>query len=462
MMRSLSLAEVSEVCAASWHGHDSFSAHAETPIKRVSTNSKAILPGDLFVALVGERFDGHAFLAEVEKNHAVAAIVSTIDTAITLPQLKVENTEVALGNIGAFNRSLFNGKVFGITGSNGKTTVKNMLAAILVEQGAVLATAGNLNNFIGVPLTLLELSDEHQFAVVEMGANAAGEIAYLADRVKPDIALVTNVSTAHIGGFGTIETTAATKFAIYQSLGGDGIAVLNRDEVYFEEWQERLTGLSHFTFSLSDQNADVFATAITINDKGCCGFTLSLRGIAMDIQLNLLGLHNVANALAAAAMASAAGVDAEKIRAGLEKVRPAKGRMQPVDAIFSGVLIDDSYNASPASVLKAIDVLSELSGNRYMVLGDMAELGDDSVLLHEQVGHYCREKGIEKLFACGTMTENSVRVFGEGAQHFSDKKTLCQALLSEVDAASVLLVKGSRSSAMDEVVASLQKRKGGR
>lgn len=455
MIRAYSVQELATAC----HAQLLQAGDHVQLIDRVSTDSRDVGEGDLFVALRGERFDAHDFLGEVASRQVEAAVVDH-EVAVPVTQLLVADTEKALGQIAAYNRKQFSGSLAAITGSNGKTTVKNMLAGILSERDAVLATEGNFNNFVGVPLTLLRIDSHHRFAVIEMGANAAGEIDYLASLAVPDVAVVTNVSLAHIGGFGDIETTAKTKSAIYRHLGENGVAVFNLDEPFSAEWRQQFSSMRSMTFSLQDAAADVFADEILLDVNGCPSFRLHYQGQQMTVRLALLGEHNVANALAASCMALALGMSLEEIGRGLEKTAAYKGRMQFVELADGCRLIDDTYNASPASVLKAIDLLATYNGLRCLVLGDMAELGEASSRLHAEVGEYARKKGIDRLLACGTASAGAVASFGQGGEHFADKQALVLALQKQKNPAAVFLVKGSRSAAMEVVVEALKNARG--
>lgn len=422
----------------------------------VSTDSRAIVPGQLFVALSGPRFDGHDYLAEVAVKGAGAALVERHVSGVELPQLVVADTRVALGQLAALRRDTFDGPLVAVTGSSGKTSVKEMLASILrAAHGAdaVLATRGNLNNELGVPLTLLELAPQHQAAVIELGASGLGEIAYTASLARPDVSLITNAGTAHVGEFGGPEKIVEAKGEILDSLGQRGIAVLNRDDAAWAVWQQRAAGKRVLSFSLTDAQADFSSKSISQDARGCVNFTLVGPGGSMPVQLNLLGRHNVANALAAAAAAHAVGVALEHIVAGLQALQPVAGR-GVAQVLGSGVrLIDDSYNANPASICAATDVLAAFSGRTLLVLGDMGELGDWAEQSHADVGRYAAGK-IDALLAVGPLMKHAVEAFGAGGRHFNDQQSLIEALRLE-QGNTTILIKGSRSAAMDRVVAAL-------
>lgn len=422
---------------------------------RVSTDSRSLAPGDLFVALRGESFDAHLFLQQVA-GRASGLVVQYPDKQLNVPQWVVPDTILALGQLAVLARQQFDGTLLAITGSSGKTTVKEMLASILACSAPVLATQGNLNNHIGVPKTLLALEAEHRFAVLELGASAPGEISYLASLARPDIAVVLNVLPAHVEGFGSLAGVAAAKGEIYRSLEASGIAVLNLDEPWLEQWQKTLPCLETVTFSLDKTDADVHASAIRLDVQGCAAFVLHIRDREREqqlpVQLRIPGRHNVNNALAAAGCAVAAGLEITTIAAGLESVSAVAGRMENKAGVNGCQVIDDSYNANPGSVKAAIDVLAGLDGRRILVLGDMAELGADADKLHYQVGEYASEQGLDLLLACGDLCAHAVAGFGEGGRLCKDKAALVESLQSELTTGVTMLVKGSRSAGMDEVV----------
>ncbi|MFB8831336.1 UDP-N-acetylmuramoyl-tripeptide--D-alanyl-D-alanine ligase [Azotobacter sp. CWF10] len=429
-------------------------AGADVAFDSVGTDSRAICPGQLFVALVGPRFDGHAFLAEAAIKGAVAALVQRTIPEAGLPQLQVANTRVALGLLGSFNRRAYSGPLAAVTGSSGKTTVKEMLASILRTRGPVLATRGNLNNDLGVPLTLLELAPEHVGAVIELGASRVGDIAYTVGLTHPQVAIITNAGTAHVGEFGGPEKIVEAKGEILEGLPADGVAVLNRDDAAFATWQRRAAGRRVWSFALDAADADFQARDIRPDARGCPAFTL--QGLAGEarIQLNLLGRHNVANALAAAAAAHALGVPLVGIQAGLESLQPVKGRAVAQLAPSGVRVIDDSYNANPASMCAAIDILAGFSGRTVLALGDMGELGAWAEEGHRQVGAYAAGK-VDALYAVGPLMAHAVAAFGEGGRHFADQATLLEALRGEQHPDTTILIKGSRSATMDKIVSAL-------
>ncbi|CAD5375671.1 UDP-N-acetylmuramoyl-tripeptide:D-alanyl-D-alanine ligase [Pseudomonas sp. OF001] len=422
----------------------------------VSIDSRRIEPGQLFVALSGARFDGHDYLEQVAAKSAAAALVEREQEEVELPQLVVADTRLALGQLGALNRAAFRGRVAAVTGSSGKTTVKEMLASILRadhggDAAAVLATRGNLNNDLGVPLTLLELAPQHRSAVIELGANHVGEIAYTVGLSRPQVAIITNAGSAHVGEFGGPEKIVEAKGEILEGLDADGVAVLNRDDPAFEVWSRRAAGRQVLSFAMHAA-ADFSARELARDARGCPAFTLVGPAGEVRIQLNLLGEHNVANALAAAAAAHALGVGGAAIRAGLEALQPVKGRACAQLAPSGMRVIDDSYNANPAAIKAAIDILAGFSGRTVLVLGDMGELGAWAEAGHREVGAYARGK-VDALYAVGPLMSHAVAAFGEGARHFASQAELIAVLAAEQSPETTLLIKGSRSAAMENVVA---------
>ncbi|MGN8346506.1 UDP-N-acetylmuramoyl-tripeptide--D-alanyl-D-alanine ligase [Pseudomonas sp. SMV71] len=427
---------------------------ADASFDGVSIDSRAIAAGQLFVALTGPRFDGHDYLNEVAAKGAVAALVEREVTNSTLPQLQVEDTRQALGQLGALNRAAFDKPVAAITGSSGKTTVKEMLASILRTRGPVLATRGNLNNDLGVPLTLLELAPEHSAAVIELGASRLGEIAYTVGLTKPHVAVLNNAGTAHVGEFGGPEKIVEAKGEIIEGLAADGVAVLNLDDKAFEIWKTRAGERKVLTFALSNVAANFYASDLDRDARGCPAFNLHGPDGAERVQLNLLGTHNVANALAAAAAAHALGVSLPGIVAGLNAVQPVKGRTVAQLASNGMRVIDDTYNANPTSMCAAVDILAGFSGRTVLVLGDIGELGEWAQQGHHDVGAYARGK-VDALYAVGPMMAHAVAAFGEQGRHFATQAELIQALGAEQDPNTTLLIKGSRSAAMENIVAAL-------
>jgi len=423
-------------------------------VSGVSTDSRTVGPGDLFVALRGERFDAHDHVVEAQSRGAVALVCSRSVTA-TVPVLLVADTELALGAIAAFHRSLFSGVAVALTGSAGKTTTKEMIAAVLATAGQVLATRGNLNNEIGVPLTLFRLEQAHRYAVIEMGAGKPGDIAYLAGIAKPRVALLTNALPAHLERLGSLEEVARTKGAIYEALPADGIAILNADDGFSAYWAGLAGQRRILRFSARGAiEADVRAVDVHFAE-GCARFRLELPGGAADVHLSLPGVQQVANALAAAAVAHALGLRAEVIAAALAGLEAPVGRMQRRTGDGGALLLDDTYNANPGSVRAAIDTLAGFPGLRVLALGNMAELGDEAAALHRATGHHAQACGIERLLAVGPHAADVAEGFGAGAEVYASREDLILSLQACDAPGSVILVKGSRSAAMETVVAAL-------
>ncbi|HEX8540553.1 MAG TPA: UDP-N-acetylmuramoyl-tripeptide--D-alanyl-D-alanine ligase [Pseudomonas sp.] len=421
----------------------------------VSIDSRAIVPGQLFVALTGPRFDGHDYLDQVAAKGAVGALVEREVAGSALPQLVVLDTRKALAQLGAMNRNAFVDKpVAAITGSSGKTTVKEMLASILRTRGPVLATRGNLNNELGVPLTLLELAPQYAAAVIELGASRLGEIAFTVSLTKPHVALITNAGTAHVGEFGGPDKIVEAKGEILEGLDNFGIAVLNKEDKAFQIWSARAGNRQVISFAVADATADFHAQDLKLDARGCPGFTLQSPLGSARVQLNLLGVHNVGNALAAAAAAHALGVTLDGIVIGLNTVQPVKGRTVAQIAPNGVRVIDDTYNANPTSVNAAVDILTGFAGRTVLVLGDIGELGEWAEQGHRDVGAYAAGK-VSALYAVGPLMVHAVNAFGEHARHFANQTDLIAALGAEQDTQTTILIKGSRSAAMENVVAAM-------
>lgn len=440
--------------AAAWLAAERTGADVE--FHGVSTDTRSLPAGALFIALRGPRFDAHDYVAEAAARGAVALLVErAVDSP--LPQLIVRDTRLALGRLAAAWRLHCNTPLVAITGSNGKTTVKEMSRAIFAQSGAVLATEGNLNNDIGVPLTLLRLTPQHRHAVIEMGANHAGEIAYLSDLAQPDAAVITNAGPAHLEGFGSVEGVARAKGEIYRGLRENGVAVINADDAFADLWRGMAGTQRQLCFGMAPE-----ATVTARWQPEGCGSRLWLQTPVGEAELLLPvpGRHNVMNALAAAALALALDLSLEAIRRGLEGMQGVAGRLARRAAFNGAQLIDDSYNANPASMRAAIDVLAACAAPRILVVGDMGELGANAMQLHREVGAYARSAGIDALYATGPLSLATVEGFGMRAQHFADCAALAAALRKVLTVDSTVLVKGSRSARMERVVEALQE--GGR
>jgi len=430
----------------------------DTLFRGVSTDTRTLREGELFFALHGPNFDGREFVATAAAKQAVAAVVEqSVDTE--LANITVGDTRLALGKLAASWRTQMPTRVIAITGSNGKTTVKEMVASCLSLSASTLATQGNLNNDIGLPLMLLRLSREHQYGVFELGANHPDEIAYLAALAQPHIVLITNAAAAHLEGFGSIAGVARAKGEILQSKQAPEIAILNRDDEFYDLWTSMANSVAILSFGMSPQ-ADFRATEIKPTTNGS-EFTLVLPDTTLQVSLPLAGTHNVLNACAAAAVATSLGISPAQIKEGLEKIRPVSGRLQAIDGVADIHLFDDSYNANPASVIAAAEFLAAAPGESWLVLGDMAELGTDAGLLHESVGQAVRATGISRLFATGEQSKRTVAAFGENAEWIGSVNNLVDVLVAALvksvqeQGAINVLVKGSRSMEMERVVSAL-------
>ncbi|QWF71031.1 UDP-N-acetylmuramoyl-tripeptide--D-alanyl-D-alanine ligase [Methylomonas paludis] len=428
---------------------------ANFSVAGVSIDTRSLQPGQLYIALSGQNFDGHAFIEQAEQAGAAAVLVEH-QGATHLPQIIVNDSRRALAELAGYWRNSLSLKLAGVTGSNGKTTVKEMIAAILGTQGETLYTQGNLNNEIGVPLTLLRLTEKHRFAVIEMGANHLGEIAYTSHYAQADVSVITNVGPAHIEGFGSVQGVARAKAEIIENLPQHGVAVLNRDDEYFEFWLDLAGNRKICSFGLHEQ-ADIRARNIetALTSQGFqTSFELQAGSDTVSINLHLAGEHNVRNALAAAAVARQFQVSLADIKSGLESLRPVTGRMQPLIGRKGNIIIDDTYNANPASLKAALAALDSGAQN-WLILGAFAELGEDSAHIHQQMGEMIKTMSVQRLFAVGEATKQTVAAFGKGARFFETQAQLIAAVNQEIKGKEILLVKGSRSQKMENVVASM-------
>lgn len=419
----------------------------DTTIHGVSVDSRLLQPGELFIALPGEQLDGHAYVAAARESGAVAAMVSRpVDDA--LPQLLVPDPQLALGQIAAEWRNRHDLAVVGITGSNGKTTVKELVSSILAQQAPSLATMGNYNNELGLPLTLCRLTPEHRYAVLEMGAAKVGDIQYLARLARPHIGIVTNVGPAHLQGFGDERTVARTKGEMFTELPADGVAVINVDDPWADYWYQNNSAGRQIGFGLSER-ADV--SARRDGEQWIC----TTPAGEFELNLALAGAHNRVNALAAASAALALDVPLSDIARGLARVQPVPGRLVRRTSSKGWTVIDDTYNANPASLYAGLSVLADESGESWLAFGDMKELGANSKKLHAEVGESARSLGVTRLFAIGEMSMHTVNAFGPGGEHFESKADLIKALVGQINPAVTCLVKGSRSMGMEQVVQAL-------
>lgn len=424
---------------------------ADVEFSGVSTDTRTLVRGQLFVALTGPNFDGHEFVRDAASREAAGALVAR-DVETKIATVKVPDTRLALGALASHWRHQFQIPVIAVTGSNGKTTVKNMIASIMNVRGTGLATLGNLNNDIGVPLTLLRLRRGDRHAVIEMGMNHPGEIDYLTRLTHPTIALINNAAAAHLAGLGTVEAIAHAKGEIYAGLDENGIAIVNADDDYAELWRGLAKGRRVLSFGL-DKPADVSATY----ELDISGSLIHLKtpdgGISM--RLPLLGRHNVLNALGASSAALAAGASLADIQAGLEKLKSVSGRLEVKRGYNGARVLDDTYNANPGSLAAGVEVLKSAGGERMLVLGDMGELGESAVDIHRRVGQLAQHIGIEHLYAVGELTRAAVEAFGKGAKHFDSQEALTQSLRNTLHGGMTVLVKGSRMMKMERVVAGI-------
>ncbi|WP_439136253.1 UDP-N-acetylmuramoyl-tripeptide--D-alanyl-D-alanine ligase [Pseudomaricurvus sp.] len=482
MIKPMKLSELLAPLNAELHGDDA-------SFERVNTDTRSVQAGDLFVAIKGERFDAHSFVADACKSGAVAAVVERLDDQLAAPQLLVKDTTRALGDIAHQGRMQFQGPLIALTGSSGKTTVKEMIATVLGQAAPVHVTRGNLNNHIGVPQTLLAMQGDAQYAVIEMGASGLGEIDYLASLAEPTVALVNNVMAAHLQGFGSEAGVAAEKSTIYRHLRQGGTAVINLDESYASGWMDTLkaerSDVQFLTFSVADANADIFATDIQLTEKACYEFTLHAgekvagqKGLgekSIAVNLPMMGRQNVNNALAVASCCLAVGASLKEIAEGLTKVAPVKGRMMPQSGMNGSLVIDDTYNANPGSVKAAAQLLMDLKHQGrdvLLVLGDLGELGDGELGALTALGQTLKSLGVPALITQGKNSQYATDGFNEcdalnkgqttsekectsqeqTAKHFVSKDELNHYLFTQLTDNTVVLVKGSRSASMESVV----------
>ena len=416
-------------------------------IDAVSTDSRQVKAGDLFVALRGERFDGHEYLNEASRKGACAAMVETA-VGVRFPQVLVQDTEKALGQLSAFWRGAFHMPLVAVTGSCGKTTVKEIIGNILKCKAKTLVSQGNFNNAIGLPLSLLKLERNHEFAVVEIGMNQVGEIEYLSKLAAPTAAVITNAGPAHLEFLHSVNQVAIEKGSIVSGLNDSGVVVLNHDDRFFDFWKESAAPRTVISFGFTDK-ADV---------SGSCQLSESGASINMNTpigsmigNINLIGAHNVSNALAATAAAIGLNMPKRCILEGLDKMCAIKGRLQIRRHKFGGRVIDDTYNANPASTQAAIRILSKIKGDRRLVVGDMFELGSDRIRFHQDIGRCARDAGIGRLYCVGDLSEFTAEAFGRGASHYQSKQELISDLERQIDAGTTLLVKGSRGMKMEKI-----------
>jgi UDP-N-acetylmuramoyl-tripeptide--D-alanyl-D-alanine ligase len=442
----MSLAELTRVVQGRLQGLDG-------AVSGINTDTRSIMvPGALFVALKGKHFDGRAFVAQAREKGAGAAL---LEQAVndSLPQVEVTDARIALGRLASSWRQRFEYPVVAVTGSNGKTTVKEMIASVLEQAGPVLATQGNLNNEIGVPLTLLRLDSTHHFAVIEMGANRPDEIGYLSRLAHPQVALITNAGPAHLDGFGDLKGVARAKGEIFQGVNPGGTAVLNSDDPNFTYWRDLAGGLQVIGFGLA-RSAEITAHSLVTHTEGS-HFNLITPVGKTEVQLPLPGRHNVLNALAASAVAITLGLGLDQIRMALATLPPVPGRLQLRRGTGGVRLLDDTYNANPDSLKSALELLTKFPGEHFLVLGDFAELGEESAALHGAMGRQARAVGVNRLYTLGHLSAFAAEAFGKGALHFLERQSLLAALQEEQRPNVTVLVKGSRCMRMEQIVAAL-------
>ena len=447
-MISVTLSQLTDILNGELQG-------ADITLDAVTTDTRKLTPGCLFVALKGERFDAHDFADQAKAGGAGALLVSR-PLDIDLPQLIVKDTRLAFGELAAWVRQQVPARVVALTGSSGKTSVKEMTAAILSQCGNTLYTAGNLNNDIGVPMTLLRLTPEYDYAVIELGANHQGEIAWTVSLTRPEAALDNNLAAAHLEGFGSLAGVAKAKGEIFSGLPENGIAIMNADNNDWLNWQSVIGSRKVWRFSPNAANSDFTATNIHVTSHGT-EFTLQTPTGSVDVLLPLPGRHNIANALAAAALSMSVGATLDAIKAGLVNLKAVPGRLFPIKLAENQLLLDDSYNANVGSMTAAVQVLAEMPGYRVLVVGDMAELGAESEACHVQVGEAAKAAGIDCVLSVGKQS-HAISTASAVGEHFSDKTALIARLKSLIAEQQVItiLVKGSRSAAMEEVVRALQ------
>jgi UDP-N-acetylmuramoyl-tripeptide--D-alanyl-D-alanine ligase len=422
----------------------------------VSTDTRILTSGALFVALKGPNFDGHEYVQAAAERGAVAALVER-ELPVALPQVVVPDALSGLSQFAHAWRKQFTYPVLGVTGSNGKTTTKEMLGSILTLRGDCLVTHGNLNNHIGVPLTLLNLTGQYSSAVIEMGASNPGEIAHLAKLAAPDVGLITNAGAAHLEGFGGLQGVAIGKGELYLALPGRGTAIINADDDFADYWRAHCNANTIHTFGL-DRAADFTASKVLAHHDAD-GFQTRFELITpygmCAVSLQLAGIHNLRNALGAATAAYAAGATLAQIQTGLNNMRPVGGRLQPRPAIKGASLIDDSYNANPNSVKAGIDALQSRGGRRWLIFGEMLELGPDAPQLHVDVGMHARRAGVERLLAVGSNAHHTVDAFGKGGQWFASLDALIAEVRATLEPGVTVLIKGSRGNRLERAAAAL-------
>jgi UDP-N-acetylmuramoyl-tripeptide--D-alanyl-D-alanine ligase len=421
----------------------------------IATNSKEVNSDDLFIARCGTNLDGHEFVVEAQKLGAPAALVER-KLAVDIPQVIVANTTEALGKLGAWKRRQFSGKLLAVTGSCGKTTTKTMLAAIMQNFGKTLVSVKSYNNNVGIPLTLWNLNADYDYAVLEVGANHHGEIASLTQLIQPlDVAVICNAEPCHLEGFGDVSGVARAKGELFQGLSSLGVGIINADNDHYNYWRKLLHGHRYLSFGVKNP-ADIVANNIIVDDSGQPQFMLQLPSGSCDIKLSVFGVHNIMNALAAAAAAYAVDIPITAIKAGLENTAPTAMRLVPQTGYAGARIIDDTYNANPQAVAAALEVLLLQNGKKVFIFGGMRELGDAAKYWHSYVGKLAKDLGVQELYVCGQYSDLVAQAFGSNAYAFQRQEELITAVQVILDENTVVLVKGSRGAMMEKVVKALK------
>lgn len=417
-----------------------------------SVDTRTLQKGDVFVALKGPNFDGHKFIEEATKKGAIAAIVSK-EISSSIPLIKVNDTFETLTILASNRRNMVKIPIIALTGSCGKTTTKTMLASILSSCGKTLATEENLNNNLGVALTLLKIQAEHQFAVIEVGASIKGEINYSAQMIKPDIAIITNISPVHLEGFDNLDGIAHEKTDLFRNLANKGIAILNADDQYFNYWQKQINR-QFVSFGLENK-ANIYANNVKIEQNGDTSFILHTPKNSQLINLSVIGQHNIKNALAAAAACYAINIPMTKIKIGLETMMPVTNRLIKKQGLHGATIINDTYNANPVAMEAALSVLMLAPDKKMLVFADMGELGSNAEKYHYELGIKARNLGLDNIFTIGKLARITAEAFGEGAFHFDDRNELIKAVRAKLADDVTVLVKGSKSNHLWEIVEQL-------
>jgi len=447
-MFTMTLNEVRDALGAKLVGDDS--SDNECIVRGINTDSRTIKQGELFVALKGDKFDAHDYITHAHDRGAAAYLLDH-EIENVKPALIVDDTRIAFGQLASAWRNQFNYPVAAVTGSNGKTTVKEMLHSILATQGSVLATKGNFNNDIGVPITLYRMTSQYEHAVIEMGANHKNEISYLTNLVKPDVAIITNAAAAHLEGFGSLDGVSKAKGEIFQGLSDNGVAILNYDDTYFSYWASLVKNKKSISFG-ENNNANV---SFSINNKNNNLIIHFNNNEIFELKLPLLGKHNIVNALAAIAASIALKINFEDIKHGLESMQPIAGRLERKEGVNNSIVIDDTYNANPASLSAAIDAIQIFTGQYHVVLGDMGELGSDAVQLHKDAAVKLKHGNVTFLYTLGVSSEYTHKEFSDKSKHFSTHENLVKELVKNIKEGDIILVKGSRSMQMEKIVNSI-------